>query len=170
MMSDDTPRVDPASIVAYLAEQIDVIAVYLFGSTARGQAGPMSDVDIAVLLDLSGDSETVLECQLQLMIDMDQFAKREIQVVILNRAAPLLAYQVIREGQLLFERDRAKRVAFEVRTMKLYFDLQPMLAEQNRALLARIREVGLGRGRRSDSGALDAARRIRDRLATTPGR
>lgn len=170
MMSDDTPRVDLDGIAAYLAQQPDVIAAYLFGSTVRGQAGPMSDVDIAVFLDSPGDSETALERQLQLMIDMDQFADREVQVVILNRAGPILAYQVIRDGQLLFERDRAKRVAFEVRAMKLYFDLQPMLVEQNRALLARIREVGLGKGRRSDSGALDAARRICDGLATTPER
>jgi predicted nucleotidyltransferase len=169
MVLQDAPRVDLAGLAAYFAGQTDVIVAYLFGSTARGQANRLSDVDVAVLLDSSVDGEAALERQLKLMIDMDRFADREVQILILNRAAPLLAYQVIRDGRLLFERNRAERIAFEVRAMKLYFDLQPMLAVQNRALLTRIREAGLGKGRHGDSGALDAARRIHDRLATTPG-
>ncbi|MBM4457723.1 MAG: nucleotidyltransferase domain-containing protein [Chloroflexi bacterium] len=170
MTPEGAPRVDLAGLTAYFAGQADVIAAYLFGSTARGQAGRLSDVDIAVLLDSLVDGEAALERQLKLMIDMDNFADREVQILILNRAVPLLAYQVIRDGRLLFERNRADRVAFEVRAMKLYFDLQPMLAVQNRALLTRIREVGLGKGRHGDSGALGAARRIYDRLATAPER
>ena len=130
MVPQDAPRLDLAGLAAYFAGQTDVIAAYLFGSIARGQANRLSDVDIAVLLNSSVDEEAALERQLKLMIDMDHFADREVQVVILNRAAPLLAYQVIRDGRLLFERDRAERIAFDVRAMKLYFDLQPMLAVQ----------------------------------------
>ncbi len=32
-----------------------VLVAYLFGSTARGRAGPLSDVDVAVLLAEDGD-------------------------------------------------------------------------------------------------------------------
>ncbi|MGC8781191.1 MAG: type VII toxin-antitoxin system MntA family adenylyltransferase antitoxin [Anaerolineae bacterium] len=170
MASPDAPRVDLAGLAAYFADQADVMAAYLFGSTARGEANHLSDVDIAVLLDPVVEGEAAVERQLQLMIDLDRFADREVQVLILNHAAPLLAYQVIRDGKLLFERDRAGRIAFEVRAMKLYFDLQPMLALQDRALLTRIQEAGLGKGRRSRSGALGAARRIHGRLAPTSGR
>jgi predicted nucleotidyltransferase len=170
MIAEDVPRLDLAGLTTYFAQQTDVIAAYLFGSVARGQANRLSDVDIAVLLDSPGDDEAAVERQLQLMMELDGFANREIQVILLNRAAPLLAYQVIREGRLLCERDRARRVAFEVRAMKLYFDLQPMLAMHRRALLARIEEAGLGKGRCRDSGALDAARRIHSRLATTSER
>ncbi len=170
MAPENAPQVDLAGLATYFAGQADVIAAYLFGSLARGQAGPMSDVDIAVLLDASMDDEAIVERQLELMMALDRFADREVQVVILNRAAPPLAYQVIRDGRLLFERSRAERVAFEVRTMKLYFDLQPMLAEQNRALLTRIQEGSFGKRGHRDSRAIDAARGIHSRLTTTSER
>jgi predicted nucleotidyltransferase len=33
-----------------LEQEPDVVVAYLFGSVARGTAGPLSDVDVAVLL------------------------------------------------------------------------------------------------------------------------
>jgi hypothetical protein len=53
-------------------------------------------------------------------------AKLEVQLTLLNHAPPLLAYQVIREGVLLHQ--------FQVKAMKEYFDVQPMLAFHNDAL------------------------------------
>ncbi|HSN74289.1 MAG TPA: nucleotidyltransferase domain-containing protein [Anaerolineae bacterium] len=160
----DLPAVDLPGIADCLAHQPDVAAAYVFGSVARGQASHLSDVDIAVLLDPSLEGAAALERQLALVQALEPYARSEIQVVVLNLAAPALAYQVVRDGRLLCERDRAARIAFEVRTMKLYFDLLPMLSASHQALIQRIKEVGLGRTRRRDSGTLDAARRIRERL------
>ena len=39
------------ALEAYFAALDDVVLAYLFGSYARGQAGPLSDVDVAVLLN-----------------------------------------------------------------------------------------------------------------------
>ena len=43
------------TLVAYLAAQPDVLAAYLFGSYARGDARPDSDVDLAVLLSTTDE-------------------------------------------------------------------------------------------------------------------
>ena len=163
-MASDRLSIDQQGMAAYLAEQADVVVGYLFGSVARGQATPRSDVDIALLLDAELDAQAMVERQLALMGALETFTDREVQVTILNRATPLLAYEVIREGVCLMERSLAERVAFEVAAMKRYFDLKPMLAFQQQALFQRIREVGLGTRANHDRSTLEAAERLRERL------
>jgi uncharacterized protein len=148
----------------YLRQQRDVVVAYLFGSAARGQMTPMSDVDVAVLLDAPPDNEFLIERQLELLTDLERMVEPELQIVLLNHAPPLLAYEVIREGVLLHERSSGERVAFQVRAMKEYFDIQPMLARQDKALRRQIQEVGLGRRTTSDPRTLETARRLHQRF------
>lgn len=151
-------------MAAYLARQPDVLAAYLFGSMARGQADHLSDVDIAVLLDAHLAADERVERQLRFMGDLEEYTHREVQVVVLNRATPLLAYQVVRHGRLLCEPNRAERINFEVRTRRVYFDLKPRLDFHTQSLLKDIQEVGLSGRRKRPGGALEAARRIHQRL------
>lgn len=118
----------------YFGRQPDVVVAYLFGSVARGQATPLSDVDIAVLLDPTAEPEAVLDRQITLLTELTQLAELEVQLTLLNDVPPLLAYEVIREGILLHQRSGAERVAFQVKAMKEYFDVQPMLAFYNDVL------------------------------------
>ena len=118
----------------YFGRQPDVVVAYLFGSVARGQATPLSDVDIAVLLDPTAKPEAVLDRQITLLTELTQLAELEVQLTLLNDVPPLLAYEVIREGILLHQRSGAERVAFQVKAMKEYFDVQPMLAFYNDVL------------------------------------
>ncbi|GAB4578344.1 MAG: hypothetical protein Fur0022_10790 [Anaerolineales bacterium] len=164
------PKVDLDQIVTHLSKQPDVVAAYLFGSVAREQANTMSDVDIAILFQQGLDEETALERQLAILLALETMADREVQVTVLNRVAPFFAFQVIKEGKRLYERDKAERVEFEVRVMKDYFDVQPMLEFQNRALIQRIKETGLGRKKRGASRTLEAAARIQERLTGISGR
>jgi predicted nucleotidyltransferase len=151
-------------MTAYFARQPDVVVAYLFGSVARGWADQLSDVDIAVLLDERLEADERIERQLRFMVDLDEYADREVQVVVLNQAPPLLAYQVVRHGILLYERSRAERIAFEVRTRRVYFDFKPRLDFHTRALLKDIKEVGLSERRKRRGSALEAARRVHRRL------
>lgn len=157
-------RVELEAMAAYLAGQPDLVAAYLFGSVARGQADHLSDVDIAVLFDAALGAEESVERQLRLMVDLEAYADREVQVAVLNRAPPLLAYQAVRHGILLYERSRSERIDFEVRARKMYFDFKPWLDFHTQALLKDIQEVGLSGRRKRPGGALKAARRIHQRL------
>lgn len=154
----------------YIRAQRDIVVVYLFGSVARGRAIAQSDLDIAVLLADGLDPEATVDRQIHLTSDLSRFSDREVQVTILNRASPMLAYQVVRDGQLLFERSQHERVAFEVNAMKRYFDVKPMLEFHSVQLRQRIQEVGLGRRSRRAERALEAAERIRERLARATDR
>jgi len=158
------PQVDMEAMRAYFTQQPDIVVAYLFGSVARGRAHHLSDVDVAVLFAPEVTLEVSVERQIQLMGDLEAFADREVQVTVLNRATPLLAYEVIRGGVLLHERHTEERVTFEVRTMKIYFDLQPMYYQQDQLLSKQIKEEGLGK-RRRHTDLLEVARRIHERLA-----
>jgi uncharacterized protein len=156
------------SFSEYFSRQPDVIVAYLFGSVARGQETRLSDVDIAVLLDPTAETEADLDRQITLLTDLTQLAELEVQLTLLNDVPPLLAYEVIREGILLHQRSGAERVAFQVKAMKEYFDIQPMLAFYNDVLRQRIREDGLGRKKADSLRTLEAAERIHRRLTGTP--
>jgi predicted nucleotidyltransferase len=104
----------------------DIAAVYLFGSLARGTAGPSSDADIALLL-VNDPPRTLDGLLLDLEADLAVELGIPTQVVTLNRAPPDLVHRVLRDGILVVERDRSARVGFEVRARNEYFDLKPIL-------------------------------------------
>lgn len=137
------------ALLEYLAAQPDVVAAYLFGSVAQGRARPQSDVDIAVLLAADLDEEARFDRRLRLGWEVESIIGRRTDLVVLNDAPPRLQHQVLKHGWLIYERDRAARVEFEVRAGKIYADLKPMYDFHTRDLLQKIKEVGLvGRRRR----------------------
>ena len=136
------------ALVAYLAAQPDVLAAYLFGSYARGDARPDSDVDLAVLLSTTDEMER-FERRLELIGAVGEvLGRRSADLVVLNDSPPLLTHQVLTHGRLIAERDRMARVEFEVRAGKIYADLLPMYEYFSRDLFQKIREVGLSERRR----------------------
>jgi hypothetical protein len=58
-----------------------------------------------------------------------------VDVVILNDASVELAYHVIAEGQVLYERTSALRVEYEAYALGRYGDYLPVLREQRRRVL-----------------------------------
>lgn len=107
------------AIRACLHDITPVRFAYLFGSLARGTAGPLSDIDIAVYLD---PSVNAFDQRLRLIDLLSTAARTErIDVVVLNSASPLLKFTAIKEGILLKE-DRALRVPFEAGVISEYLD------------------------------------------------
>ena len=105
----------------------DVVAVYLFGSTARGTDRTGSDVDVAVLFDQPpvrrlNSPRFVIEGELESALGVP------VDLVVLNDAPVDLRIRVLREGRLIIDGNPASRIAFEVRTRNEAFDLEPVLA------------------------------------------
>lgn len=121
-----------------------VLAAYLFGSRARGSAGPRSDVDVAVLIDealprtLEGpltDIHAALEDAVSSAYGPNSRPPPRIDLVDLATAPADLVHRILRDGELLVEHDRAARIAFEVRLRAEYFDLKPYLDEYRKAAI-----------------------------------
>ncbi|CAN5878108.1 hypothetical protein BH11MYX4_BH11MYX4_51340 [soil metagenome] len=111
-------------VIARLEKVSGLVAAYLFGSHARGEARTGSDVDVA--LWLSDAPATLDDLHLDLAADLERDLGVPVDIVILNGAPSDLVHRVLRDGVLLVERDRSARVRLEVRARNDYFDLLPM--------------------------------------------
>ena len=103
----------------------DVVAVYLYGSQARGTASPGSDIDLGILLQDVPPS-TLRSTARRIEGDVERAIHVPVETVVLNTASADLIHRVLRDGILLLDRDRAARVRFEVQARNEYFDLAPI--------------------------------------------
>jgi predicted nucleotidyltransferase len=111
---------------------------YLFGSYARGEAGPTSDVDVALLGDRPVDMMDLGAIGAQL----GTVAGRRVDVVDLRSAPPLLCRQVVAEGEPLLVRDPLLRFDFEQEAVRRCEDTRPLRAQQQELLRERLRHGG----------------------------
>lgn len=105
----------------YFSSDPNVVAVYLFGSQARGRAKASSDIDLAVLLAEKPD----FDYRLKAMDELSALLQKPVDVVILDQCGLIMQRQVLKYGILLFERDSRKRKAFEILSRKMYLDFLP---------------------------------------------
>lgn len=96
----------------------DIIAVYLFGSMAKGQASPSSDIDIAVLVR-TRDKYDAAALRFRLYADLSRKLKRnDIDIVLLNRSGNLILNdEIVRHGKLLYSTDDVAREEYELKTV-----------------------------------------------------
>ena len=131
----------------YFASLDGVVLAYLFGSHARGRAWAHSDVDVAVLLEGRPDDDHCLDVRLEVIGGlMGILHTNDVDVLILNQAPPALRYAVLRDGLLLFCRDRQAMIEFRVRTLNEYLDFKPILKRHGDAILDKARKGELLRG------------------------
>jgi uncharacterized protein len=93
-----------------------VLFALIFGSFARGEERPDSDLDVAVYFSSSPEGLEVLEW----LNRLSNAAEREVDLVVLNRASPLLRHQVMLHRIRLLVRDEAAYVRFRERTIRDY--------------------------------------------------
>lgn len=98
--------------------QEEIVAAYLFGSTARGENVPTSDVDIAVLLR-SYDKKSGAALRFRLYADLCRELKRnDVDLVLLSLSGNLILNdEIVRNGQVLYASDDAAREEFELKVL-----------------------------------------------------
>lgn len=96
---------------AALEPHSDVLDAYLFGSQARGDAAATSDVDVAVYVDPAALERPGFGLDAELGSALQTALSRsDVDVVILNRAPPLLYRRVLRDGVRLLSRSEPATV------------------------------------------------------------
>jgi predicted nucleotidyltransferase len=104
----------------------EVVAVYLYGSTARGSAGASSDLDLA-FWRRTPSAATLGQQPYLMAASLEARSGREVDLIELNRAPADLVHHVLRDGIVLLDRDPAFRVRCEVAARAAYLDLLPVL-------------------------------------------
>jgi predicted nucleotidyltransferase len=98
----------------------EVKLTVLFGSTARGQARPRSDVDLGILLDPYSP-----ELRFRVEAELGRAAGRSVDVILLDAAPPLLRFEIAREGILLSQSEPHLWTDFKARAMIDWWDWAP---------------------------------------------
>jgi len=124
-----------------------VVLAYLFGSAAREKMGPLSDIDIAVLFTEKVKKDAYFEKELHLGVEIEKLLRLErVDVVNLGSAeSPLLKYNAVFGGKLIFCQDSKKKFETEIKIMKEYEDTKYLRHTQYYFLHKRIKEGKFGK-------------------------
>ncbi|HSG39078.1 MAG TPA: nucleotidyltransferase domain-containing protein [Thermoanaerobaculia bacterium] len=106
--------------IAFLDRRFGLDVLWLFGSEAQGIARADSDVDFAALFRQPPTPLEIFDAQ----GDLAEILHRDVDLVDLDQASPILGMQVLRHGRLLLDRDPRRRLAFFSWTVSMYEDLQ----------------------------------------------
>jgi predicted nucleotidyltransferase len=118
-----------------LADLPNVRLAAAFGSVARGEERPESDLDLALLLDTDSIPE-----RWEIEAALGRVAGREVDFVYLNEAPPLLRFEIARDGVLLFERSPGDWSDFKAQAMIDWWDWAPTAKMITETILRRQKE------------------------------
>lgn len=117
------------AIISYFSVDQRVIAVYLYGSHARGNSNQLSDIDIAIMLERT--DEHTLELQLDAIGALMQiFHTNDVDAQILTpQTPPALAFRMIK-GVMLYRGSLIKKVTIEAQILSRTQDFEPFMRLQ----------------------------------------
>ncbi|MBI2981005.1 MAG: nucleotidyltransferase domain-containing protein [Deltaproteobacteria bacterium] len=119
-----------------------MLAIYLFGSQARGDFRESSDIDLGFLFTKtpSLDNHAKILTDLQSLLASDK-----IDIAILNDASPQLQFDSVSEGQLLYRNMSEEELnQFELCVIKKYFDTEAFRRVQDLYLKEKILGIPSG--------------------------
>ena len=115
----------------FFAKVREVEFAYVFGSVARGDAGPLSDLDIAVYFIEGVDN---FRCRTKMMESLARVLKSErFDLIVLNDASVTLKFAVVKDGKILKD-DPAIRIAFETKAVREYLDTAYLRSVQRKII------------------------------------
>jgi len=115
----------------FLDKRGEVSLAFIFGSFAEGRLNTESDVDIAILFRVEPDISTLTD----IMNGLSVIVKRDVDIVVLNNASPIIRMQVLRKGRLLKKVDERIYCDFYLRTVKEYDDIKIIRRAQEENIL-----------------------------------
>lgn len=136
----DITEQDLRGLTSILAEYPFIASAYVFGSVASGKAGPMSDVDIALLLRKDAPSgKDLIHTEDYLAYRIAKaLGVKEVDIVDLNRQGLVFQHQVLKSGRLIYDTEPSFRIAFTANIISRFCDFEPTLR-----LIERFRLKGL---------------------------
>ena len=105
-----------------------IAAAYLFGSYAQDKEGPMSDIDIALLLKKPHPEGRKLIHEIDyLAYLLSKTFGREVDLTILNHQGLVFQHNVLKTGRLIYDAAPDVRIRFETGVITHYCDFEPTL-------------------------------------------
>ena len=119
-----------------------VISAYLFGSYARGVIHPGSDIDIAIYI--RPGTKLSLNDELTLGSKIEELSRlKPVDLRVINNMPLTIQGEILTKGILLYCADDKERVAFETKTIALYFDYIPHIDRFRKDFLESVKRKGI---------------------------
>jgi predicted nucleotidyltransferase len=149
-------------LLPILSNTSDVVLAYLFGSQVDDTAGPISDIDLAILFEERVD---ILRVRSRLGYELGKELQHQpLDIISLREASIELAYAIISQVICIYQNDNAVRVEFEAQVLSRYGDYLPVLRSQRQEILG---EKGDGRRVQRYREALRRTERTLSQIRTT---
>ena len=130
-------KLDPLvirKVSAFFSKKPEIEAVYLFGSQSNASAKKDSDIDIALLVGKKASFGGFDTPQGRYSQDLRKVLGKAVDIVDLSNASVDFAYRVVREGQVLKGVGSRKRIEFEEKVLRVYFDMKPFFDEYAKSI------------------------------------
>ncbi|MBI4972445.1 MAG: nucleotidyltransferase domain-containing protein [Candidatus Omnitrophica bacterium] len=101
----------------YFKDKDEVVFVFLFGSAVKGNIRKEGDIDIAVYFRPENDIEWEAferryKEENKIALELERLLKKEIDLIVLNRARAVLANEILRNGKPVLVKDRGMLMDF----------------------------------------------------------
>jgi len=97
-----------------------------------------SDVDIAIYLPENMNKIDMFDHQLKLITELENFYKKRVDLVILNKTLSLFfKYIILKEGKLIYNANIGKHADYFCKIFNLYFDYKPFQDQFNKHYVQR---------------------------------
>lgn len=125
LLSDEQKEKTVESIKNTLNVLPEIVFAYIHGSFINTKG--FGDIDIAVYLkeETLRERSFIINYEIDLEMKLEETLKYPVDVRVLNYAPLSFQYQVIKGGELVFEKDGDSRVDFQTKTLDFYFDFAP---------------------------------------------
>ena len=132
-------------------KKLGILCIYLFGSQAQEKTHPLSDIDIGVVFEepqkYKGKTLDIYSKLYDIITDVlpksylrrrFKLREHEFDLVFLQFAPLSFQFSAIKDGKVLYEKDRKKRLDYEEYVMKRNCDLEYFFNLHYKAILERI--------------------------------
>lgn len=115
--------------VRAIARLPSVVAIYVFGSGARGTVHAESDIDIAVILKKESA---------RAIARVESYRDTYFDVHVFSKLPLLIQFRVFKEGKALFIADRKTVHKTQVQIFKRYLDFAPFIQRYYRRVITHV--------------------------------
>ena len=127
-------------VAAYCADRPEIVASYLFGSQATGNARPDSDVDLGFLLKSDVPRSNYADLSLEYFAQLSRMLRRDIHPLIMNSAGELVLEQIFSKGMSVYGGDSFDCAYFRMTQTVQIAEFAPLRQRMEDNFLERMKE------------------------------
>ncbi len=133
-MKNSTTLPDLGILSKVFQEYPDILAVYLFGSSAADRTHRESDIGLVIV----PRNSSIRTKRLDILTDLARSGFCSVDLVFLDTSDIVLKYEAVRQNKLVYQTEDFDRGELYSRILRQYFDFSPYLKVQRAAYKRRI--------------------------------